>query len=231
VTFKQARLSVISIAVLAFALLASARTAFSSELAALCARGDAAAVRDLLARGADPNERDAQGFTPLMWIARAGITAPLSMHLKIAELLTQAGADVNAAADVDAAAAVNAASAVSLGPPPGDEGRENSVKTMAPLHWAVEKGANFLGMTLLLLEKGANPNLSGALGRPLHIAARSERASAEHVALLLRWGADARLTDQWGLELLFSQFQSNQTSLNSLSNQGFNVFKYKWITA
>jgi ankyrin repeat protein len=202
------------IAALAFTLFASAgaafspeRTAFSSDLAALCARGDAAAVRDLLARGADPDERDAQGVTPLMWTVRAGITKPLSMHLQIVELLTRAGADVNAAtadaaADIQPAAALNAVTAVFLDPPPGEEGRENPVKTMAPLHWAVEKGAGFLGMTLLLLEKGADPNLPGALGRPLHIAARSERAGAEDVALLLRWGADARLTDHWRLDPL-----------------------------
>jgi ankyrin repeat protein len=189
----------VCIAVLASALLAPARaafpseTAFSSGLAALCARGDVAAVRDLLSRGADPDERDGQGYTPLMRTVRAGLTIPLSMHLRIVELLTGAGADVNAAA------------AVSLDPPQErgrGRGRESPEGTMAPLHWAVEKGANFLGMTLLLLEKGADPNLPGALGRPLHIAARSERAGADTLALLLRWGADARLTDQWRLDPL-----------------------------
>ncbi|MDR2174479.1 MAG: ankyrin repeat domain-containing protein [Synergistaceae bacterium] len=174
-------------AVLALAFFAPARTVFSYDFAAVCARGDVAAVRDLLFYGTDPDERDEQGNTPLMRTVRAGVTAPLSMHIKLVDLLTGAGADVNAAAEVSP-------------PPKGDRG--NPERTMAPLHWAVEKGANFLEMTLLLLEKGADPNLSGALGRPLHIAARSERAGAEHIALLLRWGADARLTDQWGLDPL-----------------------------
>jgi ankyrin repeat protein len=40
------------------------------------------------------------------------------------------------------------------------------------------------------------------LGRPLHVAARSEKAGADHIAQLLRWGADARMTDQWGLDPL-----------------------------
>ena len=185
-TPKQTHLLVVFSAVLALVFLAPARTAFSSDLAALCAQGDVAVVRDLLSSGANPDERDERGNTPLMWTVRAGVTDPLSMHLKIIELLIEAGADVNAAAEVS---------------PPG-EGRENFERTMAPLHWAVEKGANFWEMTLLLLEKGANPNLSGALGRPLHIAARSEKAGADHIALLLRWGADARLTDQWGLDPL-----------------------------
>jgi ankyrin repeat protein len=172
-----------------FSFCSFARAAFSSELAALCAWGDIAAVRERLSNGTDPDERDERGFTPLMHTVRAGVTVPLSMHLKIAGLLTQAGADVNAAAEFSAAAARPASP-------------ENPEKTMAPLHWAVEKGAGFLEMTLLLLEKGADPNLPGALGRPLHIAAGSGKARADHVALLLRWGADARLTNQWGVEPL-----------------------------
>jgi ankyrin repeat protein len=202
-TSKKARSAAVSVAVLAFTFLVfpvNCGTAFSSELAVLCALGDIAAVRELLFRGADPDERDERGYTPLMQTVRAGVTVPLSMHFRILELLIGAGANVNACAEVFSAP---------VPAPAARHGGENPEKAMAPLHWAVEKGENFLEMSLLLLEKGADPNLSGALGRPLHIAAISKRAGADIVALLLRWGADARLTDQWGFDPLASAVVSS----------------------
>ncbi|MDR1650135.1 MAG: ankyrin repeat domain-containing protein [Synergistaceae bacterium] len=192
---KHARAIGVFAAVFAFAFFVKAGTALSSELAVLCAWGDVAAVRELLFHGANPDERDEWGYTPLMRTVRAGVTVPLSMHFRIVELLIDAGADVNACVEVL--------------PAPSWQGRENPEKTMAPLHWAVEKGENFWEMTLLLLEKGADPNLSGALGPPLHIAAMSRKAGATLVSLLLEWGADARLTDQWGFDPLVSAVVSS----------------------
>jgi ankyrin repeat protein len=52
--------------------------------------GRAEAVQVLLARGADPNQRDAKGQPPLAGVAFKGL-------IEIAELLVAGGADVNAA--------------------------------------------------------------------------------------------------------------------------------------
>jgi ankyrin repeat protein len=128
-----------------------------------------------------------------MHTIRSGLAAPLSMHLRIAELLLQAGADVDARVPLEASE--------KPGEEPGEE-PQNSEETVTALHWAVAKGEKFLEMTLLLLENGADPNLPGILGRPLHVAAASKRARASHVELLLRWGADARLTNHRGVDPL-----------------------------
>ncbi|MDR1048544.1 MAG: ankyrin repeat domain-containing protein [Synergistaceae bacterium] len=181
-------------AVLAFRPLPS--SAFS-PLAVACARGDVLAVRELLAGGENPNgygpDGRPNGYTPLMHTIRSGLAAPLSMHLRIAELLLQAGADVDARVPLEASE--------KPGEEPGEE-PQNSEETVTALHWAVAKGEKFLEMTLLLLENGADPNLPGILGRPLHVAAASKRARASHVELLLRWGADARLTNHRGVDPL-----------------------------
>jgi hypothetical protein len=105
---------------------------FVSDLSTFRARGDVVAARQQLAWGANPDEA---GFPSLRTI-RAGVSAPLSAHFKVVELLVQAGADVNAAVSA-----------------PEDE---NSNLT-TPLRWSVEKGSAFLEMTLLLLlKKGAD---------------------------------------------------------------------------
>jgi ankyrin repeat protein len=119
-------------------------------------------------------------MTPLMSAVLAGVSAPLSMHFKIVDLLVRAGADVNASVDISPLE------------------KDNPVRTMTSLHWSVAKGAKFLDMTLLLLEEGANPNAPGAWGRPLHIAAGSKNVHSDSIALLLKWGADVDETNQWG---------------------------------
>src|SRR5262245_42243960 len=50
--------------------------------------GDAASIRTLLARGADPNGKDTHGLTPLVRAARRG-------HYSAAEALLDGGADPN----------------------------------------------------------------------------------------------------------------------------------------
>jgi ankyrin repeat protein len=61
----------------------------NDDLHYAAARGDAAAVRELLAAGHDPNEFDDISFTPLHHAADKA-------HLEIMQLLLQAGADINA---------------------------------------------------------------------------------------------------------------------------------------
>ncbi len=54
----------------------------------VCRRGDVAAVRRLLEEGADVNQIDTAGWTPLMNASAAG-------HVQVAGLLIDSGADVN----------------------------------------------------------------------------------------------------------------------------------------
>ena len=193
----------------------------ASELSVLCARGDILAVRQALAEGADPDETDVQGYTPLMYTVRAGIRSPLSMHFKIIELLIEAGADINASVDVV---------------PSSDD---SPVRTLAPLHWTLLKGENFEEMTLLLLEKGADPNLPGVLGRPLHIAAGSGTIHSNPIDLLLKWGADADLPDLWGIGPLVNAVAASNPSPQAVErlldagvdiNETFDIGEHKRIS-
>ena len=170
--------------------------AYSSGLSVLCARGDFLAVRELLEEGANPNEIDDEGHTPLTRTVLAGVEAPLSTHLKIISLLFQAGADLDLGVYLTA---------------------EDAVGTMSALHWTVYRGTRFMDMTLLLLEKGADPNLPGALGRPLHIAAGSSGVSAAHVRLLLSRGADVNATNQWGVTPLVEAVTAANPSPEKIS--------------
>ncbi|MEG0200613.1 MAG: ankyrin repeat domain-containing protein, partial [Comamonas sp.] len=62
--------------------------ALGPALLAAADKGDAAAVRDLLARGAPVNAQDAQGSTPLL-------RATAGNHIAVARSLLLHGADVN----------------------------------------------------------------------------------------------------------------------------------------
>ena len=64
------------------------RSFADTRLTAAAAKGDYDSVVKLLNDGADPNDTDSQGFTPLMWAARFG-------HVEIVKALCYAGADTN----------------------------------------------------------------------------------------------------------------------------------------
>jgi ankyrin repeat protein len=152
----------------------------ASELSRFCTLGDVSAVRRALRDGANPNEVDEAGGTPLFYTVRAGVESPLSMHVRIAAMLIEAGANVD----------------VGFCPPfpVGDP-----ADSLSPLHLALTRGESFAEVILFLLERGADPNLPGAQGRPLHVAARTAALRPEQLALLLEHGANVHLPNQRGV--------------------------------
>ena len=173
--------------------------AAASELAEASARGEVLVVRRLLEEGADADKVDEEGYTALLRAVFAGSSRPLSMHFGVISLLLNAGADVNASVYILS---------------PKDY---NPVRTVSALHRTVSNGAAFLELSLLLLENGADPNLLGAWGKPLHIAAGSANAGADEVRLLLDWGADPRAVNQWGVEPLVKAVTASNPSFEKIA--------------
>ena len=84
------------VALAAVAVAATARPAWAAaDVIAAARAGDAAAVRALLADGADVDARQGDGATALHWAAHRG-------DLELADVLIEAGADVNPANALDA---------------------------------------------------------------------------------------------------------------------------------
>ena len=184
--------------VMCIELLTALAWANASELSFASARGDTLTVQSMLEEGAIPDEIDKEGYTPLLRTVFAGVSRPLSMHFDVMKLLIDAGADVNASVDVLS---------------PEDD---NPIRTVSALHRTVLGGAAFLELTFLLLENGADPNLAGAWGRPLHIAAASDKAGPDEVKLLLDWGADVKAVNQWGIEPLVEAVTASKPSFEKV---------------
>jgi ankyrin repeat protein len=186
------------LSVLCVFLLNLGAVAACAELSRFCALGDVAAVRRVLRNGANPNRIDEAGGTPLFYAVRAGLESPLSAHVRVVDLLIGAGANVDAG----------------FYPPFPDDSPDN---VLSPLHLALTRGENFAEMILLLLERGADPNLPGALGRPLHIAARTAELRPEQLALLLERGANVHLPDQRGVGPLVEAVTCSFSSVEKVS--------------
>lgn len=75
----------------------------NKALAAACVAGDIQAVRDALAKGADPTSKDETGLTPLMYAVRGdrpNMSHPFATdHPDVAQLLLENRVDPNAATD------------------------------------------------------------------------------------------------------------------------------------
>ncbi|MEW6323306.1 MAG: ankyrin repeat domain-containing protein [Acidobacteriota bacterium] len=149
-----------------------------TPLARAAQAGDVAAIRTLVAQGADPNAFDASGQTALHWAARGG--HPVGPHRcrgehaewpKVIAALVDLGASVDA---VDRRRAV----------PGGSSG-------WTPLHVALHHEQ--FAVAALLLERGANPNIRSGQGRSVLEVASSEGAPRELLQALLDRGYDARL--------------------------------------
>jgi ankyrin repeat protein len=146
-----------------------------SALAEAAHRGDLAAIRTLVASGADPNAYDATGNTPLHWAARGG--HPIGPHRcqgeapnrpDVVGALIDLGADPNA---LDHRQSI----------PGGSSG-------WTPLHMALHHEQFRTAATLL--ERGADPNIRTQQGHMSLSIAADEGAPKELLAVLLSKGFD-----------------------------------------
>lgn len=182
---RSAMLAATVLALVAFA----PQAALDSPVADAAMRGDADAVRSLVARGEDVNEAHGDGMTALHWAARNG-------DASLADFLLRAGADVGAGTRIGAytplhlAAQAGAGEVAELllaaGADPG--AATGSTGGAQPLHFAARAGDP--RTVDALLAAGANPNAAErAWGQtPLIFAASAGRTVA--VRALLAAGAD-----------------------------------------
>ncbi|OZC04403.1 ankyrin repeat domain-containing protein [Rubricoccus marinus] len=161
-----------------------------SALLTAARAGHEDAVRLLLARGADPNATDAEGFAPLN-VATAAIS----------QLLIDAGAEVNVTQDFANRAPLPGAAIdddlermqllLDAGADP--DAQLPVLENQGALHFAVTNGSP--EAVRILLDAGANPDLPDALGYTPLLNAVSGRSMDSGVAieiaqLLLASGAD-----------------------------------------
>lgn len=165
------------------------RPAPDSPVADAAMRGDADAVRSLVAQGKDVNEAQGDGMTALHWAARNG-------DASLAEFLLGAGGDVGAGTRIGAytplhlAAQAGAGEVAELLLAAGADPRAATGGTggARPLHFAARAGDE--RAVAALLAAGADPNAAEtAWGQtPLIFAASAGRAAS--VRALLAAGAD-----------------------------------------
>jgi ankyrin repeat protein len=149
-----------------------------TPLAHAAHRGDIAAIRALVAGGANPNAFDATGQTALHWAARGG--HPLGPHrcrgeaadrAEVVAALAAAGADLNA---TDQRLAI----------PGGSSG-------WTPLHVALHHEQFATAARLLAL--GADPNIRSHQGKTVMSAAEEQGAPPALLKELLARGFDPRV--------------------------------------
>jgi hypothetical protein len=141
--------------------------------------GNAAKVRELLKRGANPNAMDKYGSTPLHFAAAKG-------YVDVARLLLEHGADANAKdkegwTPLHLAALWGHADAARLLLEHGADANAKKKDGFTPLHFAAAKG--YVDVARLLLEHGADPSIRDNVGRtPLDNA---REAGHEEVARVI----------------------------------------------
>ena len=192
---NQRRGMVLTVVALATVLLAGAVPAADSPLLDATKRGDEAAVRSLLAEGADPNVAQGDGLTALHLAAQAG-------NLEIAELLLAGGAKVEAQTRIGGYTALHLASQGAHGAvvsvllaAGANAGAVTTTTGVTPLHLAA-KAMDGEDAVKALLEHGApvNAQESSAGQTALMFAASHGRTAS--VSELLSHGADPAISTE-----------------------------------
>ena len=175
--------------------LTAATTPFTdSPVADAAMTGDIAAVRALLADGADVNAAQGDGMTALHWAAERG-------HAELAEMLLYAGAVVEPVTRIGgytplhiAARTGSGSVALLLLDAGADPAATASGTGTTPLHLAAAAGS--APLLTALIERGADPNAreDGWGQTPLMFAASANRADA--IRALLAAGADPDITSR-----------------------------------
>ncbi len=180
------RAATIAAAALASLLANAALGGERSSLIAAAEAGDRAAALELVAAGADPNERGPDGSTPLMWAAYHG-------DAELARALVDAGADVDARNEFGTfalaeAAIVGAAPVIRVlldaGADPNAENPEGETPLMA-----VARAGNVEGAKLLL-DAGADVNATERWGGQSALMWAAAQRQPAMVKLLIERGAD-----------------------------------------
>ena len=182
----------ISLTVVGSVLVASilSGAALEPPVADAAMRGDLAAVKALVARGADVNAAQGDGMTALHWAARAG-------NEEMAKVLLRARADHRAVTRIGAYTPLHVASEVGSGAvvlallEAGSDAKAKTTTGVTALHLAAMSGS--AATVGALLDHRAEVNATEpSLGQtPLMLAAAAGRVDA--VRVLMRRGADAAI--------------------------------------
>jgi ankyrin repeat protein/tetratricopeptide (TPR) repeat protein len=156
------------------------------------------AVEDLLRRGADPNERDAMGNSPLH-------TASCTSNSSAVSRLLDAGAHVDAQSRVgetplQVAARDGAWTVVEMLLRYGADPDRLDDKDMAPLHYAVLHGGE--APVRALAAVGANLSIR-ARGGPTPLSMAASKGDAKSISLLIALGADLNVLGKDGLPPIY----------------------------
>lgn len=147
---------------------------------------DAVRVRELLELGANPNDRDDRGYTPLLW---AALRAAVGQQIPVVAALLQAGADPNAVTQEGdstvlmwAVQSGNRDVVIHL----IDHGARvnQAANEVTPLMVAAQEGNE--GMVRFLLSRGADP---GAKAGRFTAADYAEYRGHGEIARVLRAGS------------------------------------------
>ena len=185
------RLHVNALAALVVSMLFTSAAAPDSPLADAAMKGDAAAVRTLLASGADVNAARGDGMTALHWAAETG-------NAQIAEILVNAGAILEVTTRLGAytplhvAGRKGAAEVIRVLLDAGANPKGAAATGSTPLHLVA--GAGSAAGAKHLLDAGAeiDARAGDAQQTPLMFAAAADRADV--VTLLLENGAEPDIT-------------------------------------
>ncbi len=163
-----------------------------SPVADAAMRGDADAVRGLLAEGADVNAAQGDGMTALHWSARNGDPS-------LADILLDAGADVHAGTRIGYYTALHMAGEVGAGEVVAlllDAGADPMARvdvagSPTPLHFAAASGS--VRAVEALLDAGADANATEESWGQTPLIFAASKGRTEAVRSLLAAGADASM--------------------------------------